>query len=84
VSCVEERDCARGFNCDYERHECTPTDAETCPELSTESACDHRNDCMSIYAGINCSCGADCECVGGEPGCVCQSFEFFSCEALKN
>lgn len=84
VSCVEERDCPRGFNCDYERKQCVAADAETCPELSTESVCDNRNDCMSIYAGLNCSCGANCECVGGEPGCVCQSFEFFACEPLKN
>lgn len=83
-SCTDERDCPRGFNCNYERRECVATDAETCPELVTESACDNRKDCMSIYAGINCSCGADCECVGGEPGCVCQSFEFFACEELKN
>ena len=84
VSCVEERDCPRGFNCDYERKECMPADAETCAELSTESVCDNRNDCMAIYAGINCSCGADCTCKGGEPGCVCESFQFFSCEPLKN
>jgi len=84
VSCAEERDCPRGFNCDYESKECVAADAETCPELTTESACDNRKDCMSVYAGINCSCGANCECVGGEPGCVCQSFEFFTCEALKN
>lgn len=84
TSCVEERDCPRGFNCDTERKECLPAEAETCPELSTEAVCDNRNDCMAIYAGINCSCGADCTCKGGEPGCVCESFQFFSCEPLKN
>jgi len=83
-ACSEESDCPRGFNCDYERQECVAAEAETCPELSSESSCDNRKDCMSIYAGINCSCGPECTCVGGEPGCVCESFKFFSCEALKD
>ena len=33
-------------------------------------------------AGVDCSCGQGCECQPGEPGCVCQSFEFFHCKAL--
>jgi hypothetical protein len=78
--CAAETDCPRGFNCDYERGECTPADAETCGELSTEEACDNRNDCMTVYAGTNCSCGPECACIGGEPGCVCESFAFFACE----
>lgn len=82
--CASESECSRGFNCDHERAVCIPADAETCPELSSESACDNRKDCMSVYAGINCSCGADCACVGGEPGCVCQSFAFYTCEPLKD
>lgn len=81
--CTQESDCARAFNCDYERKECVEADAETCPELSSETACDNRNDCMSIYAGTNCSCGPECACVGGEPGCVCESFAFFRCEPIK-
>ncbi|HKO51937.1 MAG TPA: hypothetical protein VJV79_29715 [Polyangiaceae bacterium] len=82
-SCSKESDCERGFNCDYERRECVPAGAETCPELSIEADCDNRNDCKSIYAGTNCSCGAECTCIGGEPGCVCQSFSFFTCEPLE-
>ena len=82
--CSKESDCERGFNCDYESKECTPADAETCGELSTEADCDNRNDCVSIYAGTNCSCGPECTCVGGEPGCVCQSFAFFTCQALED
>jgi len=80
-SCEEERDCEPGYNCDLEQHECVATDAETCPELKTEAACENRRDCVPIYGGINCSCGQDCECKGGEPGCICESFEFFACEA---
>jgi hypothetical protein len=83
TSCSAEKDCERGFNCDYERKECVPAAAETCPELSTETDCDNRNDCKSIYAGINCSCGPECTCIGGEPGCVCESFSFFTCEPLE-
>jgi hypothetical protein len=80
--CDEESDCDRGYNCDYERKECVPAGAETCLELTTEVDCDNRNDCISIYAGVSCSCGPQCTCIGGEPGCVCQSFEFFTCEPL--
>jgi hypothetical protein len=81
--CAQESDCARGYNCDSRRQECVEAAAETCPELMSEADCDNRNDCMSIYAGINCSCGPECECVGGEPGCVCQSFAFFNCESIE-
>jgi hypothetical protein len=59
---------------------CTPSDVETCGELTTEAACDERTDCLPIYAGTGCSCGPDCQCIGGEPGCICTSFEFFRCE----
>jgi hypothetical protein len=83
TSCSKESDCERGFNCDYERKQCAAAGAETCPELSTEADCDHRNDCKSIYAGTNCSCGPECTCIGGEPGCVCQSFSFFTCEPVE-
>jgi hypothetical protein len=82
-ACDRERDCAAGYNCDIERRECLPADEETCGELETEAACTHRSDCTPIYGGTNCSCGPDCECKGGEPGCVCQSFQFFACEAAS-
>jgi hypothetical protein len=81
--CAEEADCPRGFNCDYEAGECTPADAETCAELSSEDSCDNRNDCVAVYAGTNCSCGPECACIGGEPGCVCESFAFFACEVAE-
>jgi len=81
--CDAEQDCEPGFNCDYEAAVCVPADAETCAELTTEEACTNRNDCTPIYAGVNCSCGADCECVGGEPGCICESFEFFVCRVAE-
>jgi len=81
-ACSQESDCERGSNCDYQRNECVAADAETCPELRTESGCDNRNDCVSIYAGTNCSCGPECTCIGGEPGCVCENFAFFTCEPL--
>jgi hypothetical protein len=83
LRCDEERDCERGYNCDLDTHECVATDAETCPELETEAACSNRRDCVPVYGGINCSCGKDCECKGGEPGCICESFEFFACQSLS-
>ncbi|MGE0323838.1 MAG: hypothetical protein AB7K71_09540 [Polyangiaceae bacterium] len=79
--CENESDCDPGFNCDYDVGLCSPADAETCEELS-EDGCGARTDCEVIYAGVDCSCGAGCECQGGEPGCVCDSFEFFRCQAL--
>ena len=82
TACAKESDCERGYNCDYERKECVVAGAETCAELRTEADCDNRNDCVSIYAGTNCSCGPECTCIGGEPGCVCESFAFFTCEPL--
>lgn len=80
-TCEKERDCRPGFNCDLETHECLPAAEETCGELETEAACAHRSDCTPVYGGTNCSCGQDCECQGGEPGCICESFEFFVCRA---
>jgi len=83
TACDDEQDCPAGYNCNYEVGECQAADEETCGELKTEGACTHRSDCTPVYAGINCSCGQDCECKGGEPGCVCESFEFFVCQAAK-
>ncbi|MCA9639687.1 MAG: hypothetical protein KC492_03305, partial [Myxococcales bacterium] len=83
IPCENESDCDPGFNCDYQAGLCAPSDAETCEELG-EAECGTRTDCEVIYAGVDCSCGAGCECQGGEPGCVCDSFEFFRCEALEN
>jgi len=82
-SCSKERDCEAGYNCDADTHECVPAEEETCAELETELACTHRSDCIPIYGGTNCSCGKDCECKGGEPGCVCESFQFFACQAAE-
>jgi hypothetical protein len=79
--CDDESDCEPGSNCDLETQQCLPSDEETCGELQSEAACTHRSDCTPIYAGTNCSCGQDCECKGGEPGCVCEKFEFFVCQA---
>jgi len=81
--CERERDCDPGYNCDVASHACQPAAEETCGELETEAACTHRSDCTPIYGGTNCSCGADCECQGGEPGCVCEAFEFFVCRAAE-
>lgn len=83
TACDSEDDCAPGENCDYSAGVCAPADAETCGELASEVSCTNRLDCTPIYAGTNCSCGADCECVGGEPGCVCEAFEFFACAAAE-
>ena len=81
VSCARERDCAPGYNCDAQAGQCTPAEQETCGELESERACTNRTDCVPVYGGTNCSCGQDCECKGGEPGCVCESFQFFVCQA---
>jgi hypothetical protein len=81
VPCENERDCAPGFNCNYEQSACEPAAAETCTELDLEVDCTARADCIPVYGGTNCSCGRDCECEGGEPGCICESFEFFVCRA---
>lgn len=78
--CTEERDCAPGYNCDASSQQCLPSEQETCGELASEQACSNRRDCVAVYGGLNCSCGADCECQGGEPGCVCETFEFFACK----
>lgn len=82
-ACTKERDCEPGYNCAPDTHECLLADEETCGELDTEVACTHRSDCTPIYGGTNCSCGNDCECHGGEPGCVCESFQFFVCQAAE-
>jgi hypothetical protein len=82
-SCAKERDCEPGYNCAADTHECLPAAEETCGELETELACTHRSDCTPIYGGTNCSCGKDCECHGGEPGCVCETFQFFVCQAAE-
>jgi hypothetical protein len=81
--CEQESDCKPGCNCDLNVHECLPADEETCGELKTELACSNRRDCVPVYAGLHCSCGQDCACKGGEPGCVCTSFEFFNCATAQ-
>ncbi len=78
--CAEEEECDPGTNCDASVALCLPATQETCGELSDESACVARTDCEPVFAGVGCSCGPDCSCVGGTPGCVCESFEFFRCE----
>jgi hypothetical protein len=78
--CEVEHDCPPGFNCDLDAQICVAADAETCGELLAEAECAARADCTPIYGGTNCSCGADCECQGGEPGCICETFQFFVCQ----
>jgi hypothetical protein len=81
--CDKERDCDAGFNCNYDVHECQAANAETCGEMESEQECADRTDCIAVYGGINCSCGADCECQGGEPGCICESFDYLVCQAAE-
>ena len=69
-----------GFTCDAARQTCIPLAEPTCADLGDEAACPARPECTVVYAGVECSCGPDCACKGGEPGCVCQKFEFFRCE----
>jgi len=81
--CEQESDCLAGFNCDAPTKSCLPSASETCGELGNEAACVVRKDCEPTYAGVDCGCGADCTCKGGEPGCVCSGFEFFRCEPVS-
>jgi hypothetical protein len=81
--CEKENDCGPGFNCNLDVNECQPADAETCGELESEAACADRSDCIPIYGGLNCSCGADCECQGGDPGCVCETFDYVVCRPTE-
>jgi hypothetical protein len=78
-SCTVDSDCPSGSQCDASSGHCVASPT-TCADLANEATCSARADCMPIYAGVDCSCGPDCTCQGGEPGCVCQSFEFFRCE----
>ncbi len=57
--------------------------AIACEDLDEESSCSARSDCEPVYAGVDCSCGPDCTCIGGTPGCICESFEFHACEAAS-
>ncbi len=76
-ACIDDADCTAAEICDA--GQCaTPT----CDAIDDEATCLDRTDCETVYAGVDCSCGQGCECQPGEPGCVCQSFEFFRCEAL--
>lgn len=81
VPCEDHDDCAEGFICDADLDVCVPGTL-ACEEIEEEPACVERPDCEPVYAGIDCSCGPDCTCIGGEPGCVCEGFEFFACEAI--
>jgi hypothetical protein len=77
-ACLDDIDCA-------EQEICTPEGAcavPSCEEIDSETTCLERADCETVYAGVDCSCGQGCTCQAGEPGCVCESFEFFQCEAL--
>jgi len=79
--CIDDTACTDGFVCDVASSTCVPdTSPATCAELVVEQECIDRPDCEPVYAGVNCSCGPNCECTGGEPGCVCESFEFFKCD----
>jgi hypothetical protein len=60
---------------------CTPPAPPLeCPDIASEAECFDRDDCVTVYAGINCTCGPDCSCTGFEAGCVCESFEYFGCD----
>ena len=84
TTCEDESSCDPGFNCDEDLLVCLPADQERCSELEDDDACAERDDCESVYAGVDCSCGPECTCMGGEPGCVCESFEFFKCVELDD
>ena len=74
--CMSHAECNNGFFCDD--GVCLPGSIP-CADLPDETACAQRNDCEPVYAGVNCSCGANCQCEPGQAGCVCESFEYFAC-----
>ncbi len=82
--CATDEDCGEGFVCDEAESICVVDDTPppTCVDMKTEVDCVAFGGCEPVYAGVDCSCGQDCECTGGEPGCVCASFEFFKCEEV--
>jgi hypothetical protein len=65
--------------CDVPSASCVPAPEPTCSDLESEAECSERSECTPVYAGVDCSCGPDCTCVGGEPGCICEAFQFFAC-----
>lgn len=79
VGCASDAECGAGFVCDASSAACVPAPAPTCADWETESDCSAQSGCTPVYAGVDCSCGPDCVCVGGEPGCICAAFEFFAC-----
>jgi hypothetical protein len=79
LGCSSDADCDVDFVCDVPSASCVPAPAPTCADLETESECSLASECTPVYAGVDCSCGPDCVCVGGEPGCICEAFQFFAC-----
>jgi len=61
-----------------------PPPPPECLELENEAACTERADCEPLYAGTDCSCGSDCTCIGGEPGCVCESYGYLVCVDVED
>lgn len=85
-TCVCDDDCGEGLTCDEEHGSCVPGEDPaplTCEEVELEEDCTAREDCEPIYAGVNCSCGPDCQCQGDEPNCVCESYEYFVCAPVE-
>jgi hypothetical protein len=78
-TCASDSECESGFVCDPSSGACVPEPAPTCSDWQSESECSAQSGCTPVYAGVDCSCGPDCVCVGGEPGCICAAFEFFAC-----
>jgi hypothetical protein len=80
--CSEDQPCTfEGFACELALGTCVPQSQPTpCEAIWDQAECEQRSDCEAVYAGVNCSCGPGCECQGGEPGCVCEQFEFYACE----
>ena len=71
--------------CDEPRNTCMPGEDPTpaCEELTTSADCGAREDCESIWRGLNCTDptnGAPCD----EPGanCECESFVFDECRTI--
>jgi hypothetical protein len=81
--CASDAECGAGLTCDESLQSCVPGEdpPPACDALKTEAECSERADCTPVYAGVDCTCGAGCECQAGQPGCVCASFEFFRCES---
>jgi hypothetical protein len=77
VECVTNNDCPLGTLCSTSGR-CV---LAACADLTTEAACLARQDCLPIYAGMNCVDMQGRQCNPGDTNCVCATYSFAVCAA---